>query len=600
MPNEALKFYDVAFAVTSQIERAPHWTMLRELTMNAIEAASRATGAKIVHWTTGLYKGVRKAVIWNTGPGMDAAELKAATDLACEINKSLGLDENFGVGAKVSSLANNRLGMRFRSCKAERVSEVILGYDPDQKVYVRFERDLPNGATDTVIDVTAAAVKEGRKVDFDWTEVMLLGNSEGQDTAAQPFANQMTEKTYLATSLYRRFYCLPQGVKVRLDSVYHRFGSTALLVPIAQRADKFARVESVHVPELKVTLHFMHDPPVGDKSGLRMSSSNALGSSTTTCCLVHKDEMYSVMTGNEWSAVAPRLGIPFGSKELCVHIELAEGDARPSQYRERLISPQTGEDIVPLDFAVLVRERMPEWVKEVIRNASPRQTESYDDLQKQLQDLLNKYKVKVIGRRTEVQGAASAEEKGQDLGAGGYNGSGGIGAGNGASPGGRGTRNTRRRFHETPEGAIATALYEIYEKPPKITMLHTPEEVMEKGLKGRAAEFILETGDLFVNGLYEAVDRTLGDVEPDFVGQADPESVRALVTSAARRALAFRVGKATVFALAKRANEDWSEAAMMAALSKESLSIAADDYEESLSQVRRTVRDSIKLERVAA
>src|SRR5258707_5297953 len=158
MPNEALKISDVAFVVTSQIERAPHWTMIRELTMNAIEAASRASDEKVVYWTSGAYKGVRKAVIWNTGPGMNAAELKAATDLACEINKSLGLDENFGVGAKVSSLANNKIGMRFRSCRNGRVSEVMLGYDPDERSYVRFERDIPNGATDTVIDVTAAAI----------------------------------------------------------------------------------------------------------------------------------------------------------------------------------------------------------------------------------------------------------------------------------------------------------------------------------------------------------------------------------------------------------------------------------------------------------
>jgi hypothetical protein len=53
MSNEALKISDVAFVVTSQIERAPHWTMFRELTMNALEAAARASGEKIVHWTTG-------------------------------------------------------------------------------------------------------------------------------------------------------------------------------------------------------------------------------------------------------------------------------------------------------------------------------------------------------------------------------------------------------------------------------------------------------------------------------------------------------------------------------------------------------------------
>jgi hypothetical protein len=195
---------------------------------------------------------------------MDAAELKAATDLACEINKSLGLDENFGVGAKVSSLANNKHGMRFRSCKAGRVSEVILGYDSDQKLYVRFERELPNGTNDTVIDVTAAAIKDARKVDFDWTEVMLLGNSEAQDTATRPFANVSTEKHHVATALYRRFYRLPEGVKVRLDPVYHRFESTRTLVAMGQRTDKFARAESVPVPELNLTIHFLHDPPAGD------------------------------------------------------------------------------------------------------------------------------------------------------------------------------------------------------------------------------------------------------------------------------------------------------------------------------------------------
>lgn len=601
MANEALKISDIAFVVSSQIERAPHWTMIRELTMNALEAASKADGDKTVQWTSGIYRGVRKAVIWNTGPGMDAAELKAATDLACEINESLGLDENFGVGAKVSSLGNNKIGMRFRSCKCGQVSQVILGYDPDDKVYVRFDFDLPNGTTDTVIDVTAAVVKEGiRKIEHDWTEVMLLGNSEEQDTAARPLAATQTEKSYIATALYRRFYRLPDGVKLRLDANYQRLDGSRVMTAIGQRYDKFAQTETVDVPEAELKIHYLHDPAVGDRSGNRMSSSNALGSSTTTCCIVHKNEMYGVMTSNEWSAAAPRFGIPFGSKELCVHIEISDDAARPSQYRERLISRGSGDDILAQDYSIFVREKMPEWVKEVIRKASPQRTENYSDLQKELQDLLNKYKVKVTGRRIDAQGERSNdEEKGQELGTGvsgtGTNGGGGNGGG-----GSDGTRNTRRRFHETPEGATATALYEIYEKPPKITMLETPEEVLEKGLKGRAAEFIVETGDLFVNGLYESVERTVEDVEPEFIGQADAETVRTVVLSAARRALAFRVGKATVYAMAKRANEDWGEAAMLAALSKESLSIAADNYDESLNAVRKNVREGIKVAKIAA
>ena len=72
---------------------------------------------------------------------------------------------------------------------------------------------------------------------------------------------------------------------------------------------------------------------------------------------------------------------------------------------------------------------------------------------------------------------------------------------------------------------------------------------------------------------------------------ARPETLRLLVTRAARHALAFRAGKETVYALAKRASEDWEEVAMVAAFSRESLSIAADNYEESLSLVRRIVRN---------
>jgi hypothetical protein len=39
---------------------------------------------------------------------------------------------------------------------------------------------------------------------------------------------------------------------------------------------------------------------------------------------------------------------------------------------------------------------------------------------------------------------------------------------------------------------------------------------------------------------------------------------------------------------------------MMAALTKESLSIAADNYEESLTPIRRNVRVGIKMEKAAA
>ena len=55
-----------------------------------------------------------------------------------------------------------------------------------------------------------------------------------------------------------------------------------------------------------------------------------------------------------------------------------------------------------------------------------------------------------------------------------------------------------------------------------------------------------------------------------------------------------------IFALAKRANEDWDQQALGAALTKESLSIAADNYLESLATVRKKVKERVKIARLAA
>lgn len=594
MSNEPLQIDKIDFMVSSLIDRAPHWTMIRELTKNAIEAAENAGEDKIIHWTTGEYEGTRKAVIWNTGPGLDASQLKTATDLACEINKTLSIDEHFGVGAKVSSLAINREGMRYRSCKDGRVHEVILGYDDDTGNYVRFEREIQNGATDTVIDVTDVVLKEGiRGVDYDWTEVMLLGNSASQDTAIRPFASEPTKKSHVANALYRRFYRLPDGVSIRLDPIYHRFDTTRNFAPTSERYNQFARAETVDSRDLGLRIHYLHDPRVDDRSGLRKSSRGALASTTTTCCLIHKDEMYSVMTGKMWSASAPQFGVPFGSTELCVHIELSDGEARPSQYRERLISRVTGLDIVPEDYSVFVREFMPEWVREVVQKASPRPKEDLRDLERELQDLLDRYKVPVTGLKGDRKDGQPSKKADTGLPIAGDD------RGPNPNPDPNPNPNPNRRpgkdrFRQTPEGAKATSEYKMYEKAPKLIMLTEPNDIEEKDIRGKAAKPYVEVGQLFINGLYEAVDRTVTDLLPEFIGAADEEALRSELVLASQNAMAFRVGKATVFALAKRANKDWSEADLKAALTPESLSIAADDYMGSFNAVRREVRARLK------
>jgi hypothetical protein len=84
----ALQVEDEDFLVVSLIERCPKSMMIRELMMNAIEAARLAPqGQRLIEISAQPLDGVSKLAIWNTGPGMDAAELLHISNIAASIGR---------------------------------------------------------------------------------------------------------------------------------------------------------------------------------------------------------------------------------------------------------------------------------------------------------------------------------------------------------------------------------------------------------------------------------------------------------------------------------------------------------------------------------
>jgi hypothetical protein len=194
MKSEPLNIRDKTFLINRTIQQAPSGTLVREFVKNCEENAALASeGNRSIRVYPVEIGGVRKLAFWNTGPGMSAEELRQATDLSSSIGKALALDGNFGIGAKVSGLAVSREGIRYRSCKNGRVHEVTIGYDEEQETYVRFALELPNGNSETIIDVTQVAANEGQALSFDWTEVVLYGEDADHDTVAEPLGKGKKE-----------------------------------------------------------------------------------------------------------------------------------------------------------------------------------------------------------------------------------------------------------------------------------------------------------------------------------------------------------------------------------------------------------------------
>ena len=611
MKSEPLTIDDKRFLINRLIKQAPTGTLVREFFKNADENAALAPydNRKIlIHPVT--IEGVRKVAFWNTGVGMDDTELKKATNLSSSINKKMALDENFGIGAKVSGLTVSPEGIRYRSCKNGVVNEVTIGFDPEEQTYVRFLVELPDGTFDTVYEVTEASISDGQSIEYDWTEVILLGETPDHDTVAEPLGKGVTvDRSYIATTIFKRFANFSSNVEVRIDVSMTKgggkdeTGKTRQLKTLEQVIDKLPRHERVTCPEGLITIHYIHDPKHQSYSHSLSALANPATASTTFCAVVHKGERYDYKHRKAWSSAAPNFGIPFGSKVLSIEIEIPDDMALPNQYRDGLTWPGDRSPLVAEQFDDYVRELMPDWVKDVIREQSPESDDNLDDLQTDLQKLLDEFRVPTAtlsptrkpsglpmafsDEGTDTSEPVNIETEFDDL----------LDEIDRTDEDGQKVKSQRardRKVRKAPEGARPSKSSQALERVPKIEILTDADEIAEKNLKGRAGRYYKDAQTLFINGLYSVIDRMVADLEPELRSSGEAEIVRSAALKASQRFMAFRVGKAACYAISKRLADDWSSDDLDRATSPESLSMAADDYKQSLKAAKRWSADYIK------
>jgi hypothetical protein len=589
-----LRVGDEDFLVSSIIERCPKSMMLRELAMNALEAARHAPeGRRFVEVRQGEHDGASKLVIWNTGPGMSAQELHQMCDIAASIGKEKSLSANFGMGAKVASLPSNQHGMRYRSCKDGCVSEVILC--KREGTYGRLRRRDVAGDAHEVIDVTEAAQREDYDTSFDWTEVMLLGNRPDQDTVRDPYdGDPAQDAQWIATYLYHRFYRLPTGVRVVLMKGTNKLYGNRAFEPIPDRLRHFEKFETVTTAR-EIKIHYLYDAPYDKATGHNRSISGAIASAVSTCAIIYKDEMYDVAKGRNWTQNAPIFGIPFGARHISVHIELPEGATVISDGYRQFLRYTSGEQdqVYAKDFSEIVRDNRPQWLLDLIRSFAPESTSS-DDIREELQKLLDELQVRRNSPRIIADGpilAAAGKAPGAEPG--------GPGSGSRSSNNsGESAGHKPTDLSAMPTGAKKADMFVNMERAPEIMPLYDDVEIEEKGVKGRAARYYIDTGQLFINMQYPAIAQMRSLLEDEYATAADLDAMRMLVQQHAERSIMLRVGRAVVYALAKQLMKEWDSVAVERALSPESLSVAADDYHASLQTARRGLGARLRVSKV--
>ncbi|MBB5693053.1 ATP-binding protein [Muricoccus pecuniae] len=566
---------DQDFLVASMIERCPKVMMLRELLMNAIEAASRAEpGARRVEVSGVRVDGVRKLCIWNTGPGMDAEQLFRMCDIASSIGKAQGLDRNFGMGAKVASLPSNQLGVRYRSCRAGRVHQVLLGKRAG--VYGRLAQiDASTGQPAVVVEVTTEAQADGRSIETDWTEVVLFGNRHDQDTVADPYdRNPSMLRNWLATAIYSKFYHLNESVEVLLSADVTPMGKPRRLVSLESRiAERFARHDTVLLPE-GLSIHYLYDPAHPTLERHNASFEDGLVPDASIGAVLHGGELYELRREKHWTLEAPSFGVSFGARHISVLVELSSDfPVRPDGYRQFLRYQGGAQEQVRLnDFAGLVRANRPEWLRELIESMSP-DLDLSRDISDHLRSLLAAIGVKRMRpklRRIPVPALSSPVQLPRAS----------------AQPRTSEQRESPAGKENTPE-QVGEMVPDV-EFVPELLLVRQPNEIADRNLTHRAARYYPEAHQLFVNMSYPSVGRLAAMLQTTAPAHASGALASSVATSLAEQDHLLRIGRALVMGLGKRdLAEGWNEADKRMAVSSEVLTIAADDVFANRAELTR-------------
>lgn len=568
-----LRVGDEDFLVASMIERCPKSMMLRELVKNALEAASLAApGQRTVEITAVMVEGVRKLRLWNTGTGLDADELFRMCDIASSVGKVQGLDRNFGMGAKVATLPSNHLGVRYRSCKGGRVSEVTIGKRGG--VYGRVLRDGgPGGSMVAVMDVTREAVESGVDTSRDWTEVTLLGNRADQDTVAEPYdGNPRMPKGWVLRELQHRFFRIGGGVRVMLGPDVSNAASMRAFLPLARHMeDSYARSEAVELAD-GVIARFGYDPAHPTLRGRNASFVDRLTPDFSFAGLVHDDEFYDFRTGTRWTQEAPGFGISFGARHLSVVVELPHGyPVHPEGYRQFLRYRNGAQDQARLiDFAAMVRARRPGWVRDLVQSLSP-DLDLIGDVNERLQQLIAELGIK--RKRFKVRRPPPAKDA--------VRGVEDRAAAPAAAP------PSAAKAPPEVEGAAGEE-YEDFEAIPEFLLLRSEDEIADRNLTYRAARFYPETHQVYVNLCYPSVRRMADALAATAPARVRLPQAQSVAQAVAEHILVLRLGQALVYGLSKRdAEKGWSPPEKLQATSSEMLTLIADNLAASMLEARQ-------------
>lgn len=392
---------------------------IRELTQNAIEAIQQTPdGTGNVYWE--LYPMevgdgiVNKLCCIDDGVGMTGPEMVEYINTGFKSGKTQGHKGNYGIGAKVSALTFNKAGILYFSWKDGQGSMIHLSQDPETGVYGLNKLQAPDGTYGWWSPIgglspTGQKIKP-KAIGRHGTMVVLLGDTEEQDTFEKPEGSDLPAAYWVSTYLRRKYFRFPEGVTVRA-----REQST----PSGKGVEGYREIRIVR-PQSDILSKYSEQSGVVRFDGFSVAywllsdadkaATPALERPMSQVAALYRDELYEARYGHRggYHRMA-NFGIPVGQRRIVLFVVPDEKRTSTNLTRQKLMLD--GQQSLPWDrYAATFAENLPQPIKDMVEEIISK-TDARTDLEKILERLreLKRLLAKVDRYRTDENGDLRAD-----------------------------------------------------------------------------------------------------------------------------------------------------------------------------------------------
>jgi hypothetical protein len=371
---------------------------LRELTQNGIEAILRTeskTGEIVwdVDWNWYDLENVYKLCVIDTGDGMTGPEMmKYINHLSSSVTQQ-SITGNYGVGAKIAAATRNHEGLIYLSWKQGEGATIHLWRDPIMGQYGLRQMKRPDNTF-----AHFSAIEETVKPDLiqkHGTKVVLLGNSQDQNTMEQP-AGAASPSRWVSKYLNTRYFRFPAGVTVKAREGWQnsRSDTDRNVLRTITGQQKYLIEHAANSGSVALSSATAYWWILRDEKALT-SNSGFVESSGHVAALL-RDELYELTTARGGRALLQQFGVILGSNRVVIYVEPDQnGPNRITTNTSRTNLLLESQPLPWADWAAEFREKLPREIKQLIQSvAEGSSTEDYSkSIKDRLKQILDLYRL---------------------------------------------------------------------------------------------------------------------------------------------------------------------------------------------------------------